>query len=145
MKTVAISLLGTVLDQRGRGNKRWKRWRPTVSLCQQKDLLIARMELVFQPHFQSLADQVTEDIRSISPETEVRHHHIEMEDPWDFEEVYGCLHDFSRQYSFDRDKENYLIHITTGTHVAQICLYLLTEAHVPAWPLNTNITGSPRP
>ncbi len=129
MKTVAISLLGTVLDQRGRGNKRWKRWRPTISLCQQEDLLIDRMELVFQQQFQSLADQVAEDIQSISPKTEVRHHHIEMEDPWDFEEVYGCLHDFSRQYSFDRDKEKYLVHITTGTHVAQICLYLLTEAH----------------
>ncbi len=128
MKTVAISLLGTVLDQRG-GKRRRKKWRPTISLCQQEDLLIDRMELVFQPHFQRLADQVTKDIQSISPNTEVRHHHIELTDPWDFEEVYGCLHDFARQYSFDRDKEKYLIHITTGTHVAQICLYLLTEAH----------------
>ncbi len=129
MKTVAISLLGTVLDQRGRGKKRWDKWRPTISLCQQEDLLIDRMELVFQPHFQRLADLVTEDIQRVSPETEVRHHHIEFEDPWDFEEVYGSLHDFSRQYDFDRDNEEYLIHITTGTHVAQICLYLLTEAN----------------
>ena len=129
MKTVAISLLGTVLDQRGRGKKRWEKWRPTISLCQQEDLLIDRMELVFQPHYQRLADLVTEDIERASPETEVRHHHVELEDPWDFEEVYGSLHDFARQYSFDRDKEEYLIHITTGTHVAQICLYLLTEAN----------------
>ncbi len=129
MKTVAISLLGTVLDQRGRGKKRWEKWRPTISLCQQEDMLIDRMELVFQPHYQHLADLVTEDIQQVSPETEVRHHHVAFEDPWDFEEVYGALHDFSRQYCFDRDKEEYLIHITTGTHVAQICLYLLTEAH----------------
>ena len=26
------------------------------------------------------------------------------------------------------DADDYLIHITTGTHVAQICLFLLTEA-----------------
>ncbi len=129
MKTVAISLLGTVLDQRGRGKKRWDKWRPTISLCQHEELLIDRMELLFQPHYQRLADMVTEDIQRISPETEVRQHLIEFENPWDFEEVYGSLHDFSRQYSFDRDKEEYLIHITTGTHVAQICLYLLTEAH----------------
>jgi len=129
MKTVAISLLGTVLDQRGRGKKRWDKWRPTISLCQHEELLVDRMELLFQPHYQRLADLVTEDIQRISPETEVRQHLIEFENPWDFEEVYGSLHDFSRQYSFDRDKEEYLIHITTGTHVAQICLYLLTEAH----------------
>ncbi|MBL4635678.1 MAG: sigma 54-interacting transcriptional regulator, partial [Kofleriaceae bacterium] len=31
------------------------------------------------------------------------------------------------------DKENYLVHITTGTHVWQICLYLLSESrHLPA-------------
>jgi len=129
MKTVAISLLGTLLDQRGRGKKRWNKWRPTISLCQQEDLIIDRMELVFQPHFQHIADLATEDIRRISPETEVRHHYLEFKDPWDFEEVYGYLHDFSRQYNFNRDKEEYLIHITTGTHVAQICLYLLTEAN----------------
>lgn len=129
MKTIAISLLGTVLDQRGKGKKRWDKWRPTVSLCQQEDLLIDRMELLFQPHYQHLADLVTEDIQRVSPETEVRHHQVSFEDPWDFEEVYGALHDFSRQYRFKPEQETYLIHITTGTHVAQICLYLLTEAH----------------
>lgn len=129
MKTVAFSLLGTVLDQRGRGKKRWEKWRPTISLCQQEDMLVDRMELVFQPRYQRLADAVTNDIQQVSPETEVRHNHIDFDDPWDFEEVYSALHDFSRQYRFDRDKEEYLIHITTGTHVAQICLYLLTEAH----------------
>ena len=129
MKTIAISLLGTALDQRGRGKKRWDKWRPTISLCQQEDLLIDRMELVFQPDYQRLADLVTEDIQLVSPETEVRHHQVTFEDPWDFGEVYSALHGFSRQYKFDRDKEDYLIHITTGTHVAQICLYLLTEAH----------------
>lgn len=129
MKTVAISLLGTVLDQRGRGNKRWEKWRPTISLCQQEELLIDRMELLFQPRYQRLADLVTEDIQRISPETEVRHHLIDFDNPWDFEEVYGTLHDFARHYRFDRENEQYLIHITTGTHVAQICLFLLTEAH----------------
>lgn len=129
MKTVAISLLGTMLDQRGRGQKRWDKWRPTISLCQNEDLLIDRMELVYQSRYQTLADMVSEDIMRISPETEVRQHLVETDDPWDFEQVYSALLDFSRQYSFDRENEDYLIHITTGTHVAQICLFLLTEAH----------------
>jgi transcriptional regulatory protein RtcR len=64
----------------------------------------------------------------VSPETEVRLHQIEFADAWDFEHVYETLFEFSRQYSFDTDAEDYLIHITTGTHVAQICLFLLTES-----------------
>ena len=53
---------------------------------------------------------------------------IDLKDPWDFEEVYAALHDFARRYPFDPEREDYLVHITTGTHVAQICLFLLTEA-----------------
>jgi transcriptional regulatory protein RtcR len=37
------------------------------------------------------------------------------------------LFGFAKNYTFD-DSEDYLIHITTGTHVAQICLFLLTES-----------------
>jgi len=54
---------------------------------------------------------------------------IEFEDPWDFEEVYGALHDFAHAYKFAPDDEDYLVNITTGTHVCQICLFLLTESH----------------
>ena len=59
----------------------------------------------------------------------MRRQPIEFRNPWDFEEVYGALHDFARNYPFDLENEHYIIHITTGTHVAQICLFLLTEAH----------------
>ena len=53
-----------------------------------------------------------------------------------------ALHDFARSYPFDPDAEDYLVHITTGTHVAQICLFLLTESrHFPARLVQT----SPRP
>ena len=129
MKTVAISLLGTSLDNRGYGAKRWDTWRPTLSMCQQDDLIIDRLELLFQPAFQKLADQVTEDLKAVSPETKVVHNLITLDDPWDFEAVYSELFDFSRNYNFDLESEHYLTHITTGTHVAQICLYLLTETN----------------
>ena len=129
MKTVAISLLGTSLDDRGYGAKRWDAWRPTLSMCQQDDLIVDRLELLFQPHFQKLADRVTKDVEAVSPETEVVHHHVTMDDPWDFETVYSELFDFSRRYEFKPESEQYITHITTGTHVAQICLYLLTETN----------------
>jgi sigma54-dependent transcription regulator len=49
------------------------------------------------------------------------------------------LHDFARHYRFDPETERYLIHITTGTHVAQICMFLLTEArYFPATLLQTS-------
>ena len=126
--TVAISLLGVTLDA-GRGPDRWEKWRPTVGLCQYENLLINRLELLHQRKYLSLAEVVVEDIRNISPETEVRLTEIEFEDPWDFEAVYGALHDFARGYQFNTELEDYLVHITTGTHVAQICMFLLTESH----------------
>ena len=150
MDTVAISLLGTALDNRGQGQKRWERWRPTLSLCQQSDLKIDRLDLLFQPAFQKLADQLSGDIASVSPDTRVIHHLIDFGDAWDFEDVYETLHDFSRGYDSNPESEELLIHITTGTHVAQICLYLLTEAHhltgklIQTAPPNRNRPGPGR-
>ncbi len=129
MKTVAISFLGTTLDSRGTDVKRWEKWRPTLSLCQHDDLVVDRLELLFQPRFQKLADQLTKDLAIVSPETEVCYHSLSLEDPWDFETVYSELLDFAQTYDFQPESERYLMHITTGTHVAQICLYLLTETH----------------
>ncbi|MHC5057932.1 MAG: RNA repair transcriptional activator RtcR family protein [Planctomycetota bacterium] len=127
-RNVAIGLLGTTLDQ-GKYSKRWERWRPSVALCQHEDLLINRFELLYQLKYTGLAERIRRDVGQISPETEVRLQRVEFDDPWDFEEVYGALHDFAREYPFDPDREDYLINITTGSHVAQICLFLLAESH----------------
>src|SRR5690349_16203077 len=118
-KTVVIGLLGVTLDAMKRGD-RWQQWRPSVDICRQDDLVIDRFELLFQPRSTTLAAQITRDIATVSPETEVRAHHIDFKDPWDFEEVYGALHDFASKYDFKPGAEQYLVHITTGTHVAQI-------------------------
>jgi transcriptional regulatory protein RtcR len=140
---VTIGLLGPILDHSG-GHKRWERWRPTVAVCQHEDLLIKRFVLLYQKRYSRLLAQVIEDIRHVSPETEVIPHEIEFENPWDFQEVYGALHDFSRQFSFDPDREDYLVHITTGTHVAQICLFLLTESRrLPARLIQTSPSRLP--
>ena len=82
------------------------------------------------------------EIEALSPETEVLLVRLDLDDPWDFQEVYGKLYDFARGYGFDEDRERYHVHLTTGTHVAQICWFLLTESrHVPARLVQT---GPPR-
>jgi transcriptional regulatory protein RtcR len=128
---VVIGLLGTRLDADIRPD-RWAAWRPSVSICQHENLLIGRFELLHGPKEEKLAALVAADIASVSPETDVRTHLVQMKDPWDFEEVYAALHDFARAYPFNTETEDYLVHITTGSHVAQICLFLLTESrHLP--------------
>jgi transcriptional regulatory protein RtcR len=129
---VVIGLLGPVLDA-GHDAKRWLRWRPTVGLHQQEDLLISRFEMLHQRRYNNLAAGITADIHQVSPTTKVHGRHIEFSDPWDFQEVYGALWGFAAGYPWKPDEEDYLVHITTGTHVAQICLFLLTETrHFPA-------------
>ncbi|HSN15266.1 MAG TPA: RNA repair transcriptional activator RtcR, partial [Anaeromyxobacteraceae bacterium] len=87
----------------------------------------------------SLAKRIAEDIRQVSPETQVVHRELEFEDAWDLEEVYGSLFDFARAYPWAPEKEDYFVHITTGTHIAQISMFLLAEAHhIPARLLQTS-------
>lgn len=127
-KKVAIGFLGTTKDA-GKGPERWKKWRPTVSTCSHVDLPIDRLVLLRDSVRNSLTKRIKEDIAQVSPDTEVEEYIIDFKDPWDFEEVYGKVFDFAKAYKFDRENEEYLINITTGTHVAQICMYLLTEAN----------------
>ncbi|WP_255992114.1 RNA repair transcriptional activator RtcR [Chitinolyticbacter albus] len=132
-RTVVTGFVGTVLDYVGKGNQRWEKWRPTVGLCQQEDLVVHRLELLHDARSRGLFERLRRDIAQVSPETEVVSVEIALRDPWDFEEVYAALLDYARGYTFDTEAEDYLIHITTGTHVAQICWFLLAEArYLPA-------------
>lgn len=126
-KTVVLGFVGTNLDS-GKDQKRWERWRPTVALTQHDDVVIDRFELLYNGRVEELIALVTADIGSVSPETKVISHQLRIRDAWDFEDVYAALFDFAKRYPFDPENEDYWIHITTGTHVAQICLFLLTEA-----------------
>ena len=139
LDTVVIGLLGTTIDL-GKHADRWQNWRPSVALCRQPDIIVKRFELLYSSRWLDLANTVSRDISSVSPETTVRLHIVDFDDAWDFEHVYETLFAFARSYPFDTESEDYLIHITTGTHVAQICLFLLTEAR---WLPGRLIQGSP--
>ena len=139
---VVIGFLGSTLDASKFGPSRWEKWRPSVALTMHEDLRVDRFVMLHASQHSRLADYVAGDIESISPETSVDRRIVDLADPWDFEEVYGALLDFANAYPFDPEAEDYLIHITTGTHVAQICLFLLTEARfLPGKLLQTQPTG----
>jgi transcriptional regulatory protein RtcR len=139
-KTVLVGIVGSSLDAAGgAGEKRWGAWRPSVAMCAHAELPVARVELLHHRRFGELAARVADDIRALSPWTEVRTWPLDVADPWELSGVYGALYDFARSYPFAVDDEDYLVHITTGTHVEQICLFLLAEArYLPGRLLQTS-------
>ncbi|WP_114350201.1 RNA repair transcriptional activator RtcR [Paracoccus lutimaris] len=138
MKNVVLGFVGTKLDL---GQNR--RWKPTVSLVQHPHFKVDRLELLYDSDFHRLARQLQTEIQALSPGTEVLLRNLDLTNPWDFQEVYGKLFDFARGYGFDDDRERYHVHLTTGSHVAQICWFLLTESrHVPARLIQTGPPGA---
>ncbi len=140
MKTVAISVLGTQKDAHGGSSAaRWNTWRPTLGLVQQESLPIDELHLILNEEYLPLAERVKADIHSVSPETKVVFDIIQLSDPWDFEEVYGKFYDYAKSPCFHKERTNYCIHISTGSHVEQICLFLLAESrHLPAKLVQTS-------
>ncbi len=137
MRNVVLGFLGTQLDS---GKRR--RWKPTISVCQEDDFDVDRYELIYDNKFSRLAHSVKSEINLVSPETEVILNRIDMNNPWDLGETYAKLFDFAKDYGFDEDRERYYIHLTTGTHIGQICWFLLSESrHIPAALIQT---GPPR-
>jgi len=143
-RLTVIGFLGSTLDQGRRGPARWERWRPTVALCQHEDLLVDRLILLHGARFAGLARAIAADVVQVSPETSVELEVMEIANPWDLEETYGALRDFARRTPFDPTREDYLAHITTGTHIAQISLFLLIESrHIPGRLIQTSPPPSP--
>lgn len=129
MNNVVIGFLGSRLDQFGLGKRRWTRWRPTVSITMHPEFPIQEYLLMYLPEDSELLEVVMRDMAEVSPNTRVIPIPVQCDDPWDFEAVYSRIHEVAAAQTFDVEKNNYFVNITTGTHVVQICLYLLTEAH----------------
>ena len=139
MKTTVISVLGTQKDAHGgTGPSRWDTWRPTIGLVQQDDLPIDELHLIFNREHANLAERVKADIAHVSPETKVVFDIIQLRNPWDFEEVYEKFYDYAKSPCFHEEKTRYYIHMSTGSHVEQICLFLLAESrHLAAKLIQT--------
>lgn len=125
---IGFGFLGTTLDK-GFGPGRWERWRPTVDLLRHEDFAFDQFNLLYSISHTRLAEVILEDLKLISPQTEVFPVQLGFQDPWDFEEVFTKLFDYLDSYPFEPEQSEYFFHITTGTHVTQICSFLLTESH----------------
>ncbi len=129
-KNVVINILGVIKDAKGRGSRRWHVWRPTISLVSHPEFPVHRMELLYEPDYLRLARKVVADVNQVSSGTQVDMVEIGWNDPWDFADVYAWLYEFAKHYAFDTENENYYLNISTGTHVNQICMFLLCEAQL---------------
>ena len=107
-------------------------------MCMHEDLLVDRLVVLTERRFNKLYNVIEKDIALVSPGTRVERYGISQRDPWDFEEVFDILLSVANELALDPEKDDALVHMTTGTHVAQICLFLLTETrHFPARLLQT--------
>ncbi|MFB2539576.1 MULTISPECIES: RNA repair transcriptional activator RtcR [unclassified Acinetobacter] len=135
---IVIGFIGSTLDQ-GKNDNRWLRWRPTLSLLMHDDLQIDKLILLHDRQHHNLLKTIQSDGEQLSPNTVIEGRHVSIRDPWDFSDVYGVLYDFVKDFEFDTENNNYFLHITTGTHVAQICWFLLIDAHyLPAKLIQTS-------
>ena len=127
-RRVVLSLLGSVLDSGQTRKPGPGGWRPNVAVGLLPTLAAQRLELLYEPRHATLCEAVVADLAARAPQLAVRTHAVAFADPWDLEEVYGALLDFVEAYGFDTRGEEYLVNISTGTHIHQITWYMLTEA-----------------
>lgn len=128
-KNIVVGFLGMTKDFTGTNANRFKRWRPSLGVCGQEHFVVDEFILLHEQNNKKILDVLQQDILMISPNTQVIPYLIPtLKNPWDFEEMYTLLYDVITDLPIDNNA-NYYIHITTGTHVAQICWYLLIEAN----------------
>lgn len=139
---VVLGFVGSTLDS-GSSAARWQRWRPTVAVCRHPDLPVSRLELLVSPRAERVAAQVRDDLAEVAPGTEVALHPLPVADPWDFSEMYTALADFAERYPWRPERADYYVHLTTGTHVAQICWFLLCETRLVPAKLLQSSPGAP--
>jgi transcriptional regulatory protein RtcR len=121
MTNTLIGFLGTEKDARGSLKPR-----PTLFLCQQKGLQIKTLELLYQPEHYQLAKELAQDVGIEDIDVNLHPLNYDVDKAWDFETVYEQLYAFAQSYK-PPSKGQCFVHIGTGTHVAQICLFLLVK------------------
>jgi transcriptional regulatory protein RtcR len=130
-KTVMYSFLGSDLDG-GFQEKRWNRWRPNVGVSASTDPVVDTLVLLYDKRHSDLAALVAADakVASKSPSFEVVLKEVELQ-PYDLKETFLMMEELRANTVFEPDT-NYLLNITTGTHIMQIVCFLMIESK--RWP-----------
>lgn len=119
-----IGFLGIQKDSRGYDERRWKRFRPSVGLCMQKDLSFKNYYILYQSKFINQLNFLMADIKTVAPEINVIPVVI------DFDDLFDPVEALEKQLAFVSglsDDEEYLINLTTGTHTNQLAWFKLVE------------------
>ncbi|OUS24222.1 transcriptional regulator [Gammaproteobacteria bacterium 45_16_T64] len=132
-RDVVFGFLGQTMDavsqRRGKFEKRFERWRPTISLVQHPATLpLQRLVLLHHANEVELRDIIIADIAEVAPQVEVELHQINFDSPWDFNQVFPVLYRFISEYPFDLENENYYFHLTTGSNIQQASVFLSVGA-----------------
>jgi transcriptional regulatory protein RtcR len=130
-KTVMYSFLGSDLDA-GFTEKRWNRWRPNVGIAASTDPVIDTLVLLYDKRHFQLAELVAADakVARSNPGFEVVLKEVEL-NPYDLKDTFLMMDELRANTQFDPDTQ-YLLNITTGTHIMQIACFLMIESK--RWP-----------
>jgi len=126
-----VDIIGILGKEKDFGNNKNynKSWRPTVEVVKSDQWTVKYYHIIVDDSTtKDMRDKIENDIRELSPTTKIKYYEMNWEDPWEFEDVYVSLFDLSKKIQKQKNRELY-INITTGTHTAQICLFLLAEAN----------------
>ena len=120
-----------------------KYWRPSTALAlslKNIGVEIDEYHLIFQPNWggnqEKVATYIKEAIeRLVAPDQiKVSLDPIDIGNGHDFETVYCALYDYFQDYLCKHKKEHnnenrprYLVHVTSGSQAAQMCLFLLAQ------------------
>lgn len=119
-----IGFLGSQKDSRGKDERRWERFRPSVALCMHESLPVKKYYLLYQPANKQMLEYVIQDILTVSPDTNVVPVEMAIDDAFEPMEAFEKQLAFVNSLDFN---EEYYISLTTGTHVNQYVWFKLVE------------------
>ncbi len=132
MKRHVFAMVGKTLDRasqtKGKGPQRFeRRWRPTVALAGFPG--ITHLHLIACDEDVTLAKQVEEDAKQLNANLAISIDVVNFSNPWALPDTYLSLLEYVEKKTEKIDeKDELFISITTGTHLQQICAFLLVES-----------------
>lgn len=133
VKTRIISFLGSSLDA-GSKDSRKQRWRPNVGLGDASGHKVDELLLIHEPKHKNIAEQVRVDAlemaRVAGNDFQVILKEVDFA-PFDLLSTYLMMEDLRKEITF-APEDTHLLSISTGTHIMQICCFLMVESK--RWP-----------
>lgn len=114
-------------------------WHPILHLAQLEGRRADELVLLHTPSQLDEAERLRDELTRAHG-TDVALHPLAITDPNDFDQIYDALRHLAQEYEFDTTVDDYLVHASAGSSVAQACLVLMAQRQqLPAqllwtWP-----------